>query len=182
MPQNALNNPLVLPILGLLIERPRHQYDILRELRARYPFLQAKTATVYTLVHSLVERGLLTWDDAAAEGTHRSHACLTSAGLTALRDRVERHLQEADPNVDPKFAIALAYLGVLPPKRASTLLHARAEQLRSDREGLEESLNRPELQELHMIEAHFLSSRLEHDCAWLTRLATRIETGQLNWP
>jgi len=30
-----------------------------------------------------------------------------------------------------------------------------------------------------MIEAHFLASRLRHDATWLTRLAERIENGDL---
>ena len=37
MPKSALDNPLILPILGLLVERPRHPYAVFAELRRRFP-------------------------------------------------------------------------------------------------------------------------------------------------
>lgn len=180
VPQNALDNPFVLPMLGLLVESPRHQYALLRELRSRYPFLPAKTSTIYTLVRSLAQRGFVDLEE--ADGTERQQVRLTDAGFADFRERVETQLITGDPNVDPKFMIALAYIGVLAPKRAAGLLRDRANHLRSDRQALTETLERPGVQELHMIEAHFLASRLRHDATWLTHLAERIETGELDWP
>ncbi|MGH3425364.1 MAG: PadR family transcriptional regulator, partial [Nocardioidaceae bacterium] len=173
---------LVLPILGLLVEQPRHQYGVLSELRLRYPFLHAKTSTVYTLVRSLVGHGLVTLDNTPEGSTTPPQAALTPAGVAELRQRVERHLLDTDPSVDPRFMIALAYLGILTPRQAIDVLRERAAELRSNREALTESLNRPDIQELHMIEVHFVASRLEHDATWLTRLAQRIENSELNWP
>lgn len=181
MPQNALDNPLVLPILGLLVEQPRHQYALLSELRQRYPFLRAKTSTVYTLVQTLVGHGLVVVD-AKPEGSARPQATLTPAGVAELRQRVERHLLDADPSVDPRFMIALAYLGILTRRRATEVLQERATQLCANREALNEVLERPEMEELHMVEVYFALSRLEHDAKWLTRLARRVENGELHWP
>ena len=181
MPQNALSNPLVLPILGLLVEQPRHQYGVLSELRLRYPFLHAKTSTVYTLVQSLLGNGLVALDN-TAEGSTPTQVTLTPAGVTELRQRVERHLLDTDPSVDPRFMIALAYLGILTPRRAIDVLRERAAELRSSRDALTDSLNRPDIRELHMIEVHFAASRLEHDATWLTRLAQRIKNSELDWP
>lgn len=180
MPQNALDNPLVLPMLGLLVEQPRHQYGVLSELRLRYPFLHTKTSTVYTLVRSLVGHGLVDIDDTTT-GSEPPRVSLTQTGVAELRRRVERHLLDSDPSVDPRFMIALAYLGVLTPRRAIDLLRERAADLRSNREALTESLHRADVSELHMVEVHFMASRLEHDAAWLTRLAARIESGELDW-
>ncbi|MCP2258128.1 DNA-binding transcriptional regulator, PadR family [Streptoalloteichus tenebrarius] len=176
-----MDNPLVLPMLGLLAESPRHQYALLTELRARYAVLRAKTSTVYTLVRTLARHGLVTLDE-AADTAERQEVRLTQAGLDELRRRVEAHLLDGDPNADPKFMIALAYLGALAPARAVELLRERARNLRADLRSVTDVLDRPDLRELHMIEAHFLASRLRHDAAWLTRLADRIETGDLEWP
>lgn len=181
MPQNALDNRLVLPMLGLLVEHPRHQYALLRDLRERYPFLQAKTSTVYTLVRSLARHRLVDLV-AAAAGSERQQVRLTDAGFADFRERVENQLAESDPNIDPKFMIALAYVGVLGPERAAGLLRDRAARLRSDRLALTGSLDRADLQEVRMIEVHFLVSRLRHDAAWLAGLAERIDDGQLDWP
>lgn len=181
MPQNALSNPLVLPILGLLIERSRHQYALLSELRRRYPFLGARTSTVYTLVGSLARHGLVDLDESTTE-SEPQQVSLTAAGATELRARVEQQLVDADPSRDPKFMMALAYLGMLTPERASALLRERVENLRAELRATTDTLDSLDTPELHMIEAHFLASRIEHDATWLTHLADRIEHGDLAWP
>ncbi|WP_020662160.1 PadR family transcriptional regulator [Amycolatopsis benzoatilytica] len=175
MPTNALDNPLVLPMLGLLVETPRHQYALLRELRDRYPFLNAKTSTVYTLVATLTRHGLI---EPAAEGDPQP-VRLTRAGLTDFRDRIERQLADADPNLDSRFLIALAYLGALPPDHAVTLLRDRARRVRDQHRELAETLQKADVPEMHMLEAHFLASRLRHDADWLSRTADRMAAGDL---
>lgn len=124
---------------------------------------------------------LITLDDPAG-GSERAEVSLTSEGLAELRRRIERQLLECDPDADPKFMIALAYLGALTPGRATYLLRERAQHLQVRIQELTDTLNRTDVPELHMIEVHFLTSRLEHDAAWLTRLAERIRNGELNWP
>ena len=57
MPKNALDNPLVLPILGLLVEQPRHAYAVFSEVRSRYGYLEVRNATVYTLLDRLTAEG-----------------------------------------------------------------------------------------------------------------------------
>ncbi len=175
VPTNALDNPLVLPMLGLLVETPRHQYALLRELRTRYPFLNPKTSTVYTLVGTLTRNGLVEPDGDGDPQPVR----LTEAGLADFRERIERQLRDADPNLDSRFLIALAYLGALPPARAVTLLRDRAERVRDQQHELSATLDNADLPEMQMIEAHFLVSRLRHDAAWLARTAARIESGDL---
>jgi len=178
VPTNALDNPLVLPMLGLLVETPRPQYALLRELRSRYPFLNAKTSTVYTLVGTLARHGLL---EPAGDGEPQP-VRLTDAGLADFRDRIERQLADADPNLDSRFLIALAYLGALPPERAVTLLRDRAGRVREQHRELAETLRRTDMPEMHMLEAHFLASRLRHDADWLARTADRMTTGELVSP
>lgn len=64
----ATDSPLVLPLLGLLLEHPRHQYALLAELRDRYG-LRVRTGSVYTLVGSLRDAGWIEQaDDAGADG------------------------------------------------------------------------------------------------------------------
>lgn len=111
MPKSALDNPLILPILGLLVEQPRHPYAVFAELRRRYPFLQARNATVYTLIETLKALG---WVQTRDAGEHETlHP--TSAGADALAERVEAEVRGGDLTGGPSSVAALAYLSIMPP-------------------------------------------------------------------
>jgi DNA-binding PadR family transcriptional regulator len=178
VPKSALDNPLILPILGLLVEQPRHPYAVFAELRRRYPFLQARNATVYTLIETLKALG---WIEIRDSGEHETlHPA--SAGADALAERVEAEVRGGDLTGGPSFVAALAYLAIMPPRRAAEALRARATAIGDEARRLQEALDAAETAEIHMIEVHYLLSRLRHDMQWLTGTAHRIETGELAWP
>ncbi|MEU0545684.1 helix-turn-helix transcriptional regulator [Nocardia sp. NPDC005978] len=177
MPKNALDNPLVLPILGLLVEQSRHPYALFSELERRYDYLQVRNGTVYTLLDRLAAEG---WVE-SAEGGARAALTVTESGVAALAERVYRILREADPTGGPGFVTALAYLGILPRDRAVEVLEQRVEHLRDEIRRLERAVLDAAGPEVHMIEAHFLLSRLRHDADWLETTARRIEAGDLGW-
>ncbi len=178
MPKNALDNPLVLPILGLLVEQPRHAYAVFAELRGRYEYLDVRNATVYTLLGTLTDAG---WIESAGTG-RQSTIRATRAGAAALADRVAAQLREADLAGGPAFMTALAYLGILSRDLAVTVLRERVGLLRAERQRLATAVRDAGVAELHMIEAHYLLARLRHDADWLTRVANRAESGALAWP
>ncbi|TJZ78596.1 hypothetical protein FCG67_11285 [Rhodococcus oryzae] len=177
MPKNALDNPLVLPILGLLVEQPRHAYALFRELTRRYEYLRVRNATVYTLLDRLTTEG---WVTAASEND-RAAIAVTEAGVAALAERVQQQLREADLTGGPTFVTALAYLGILQPAEAVTVLEKRVELIRGEVRELEQAAHDPAEPEVHMIEAQYLLSRLRHDVDWLEGTAQRIEAGELSW-
>jgi hypothetical protein len=76
---------------------------------------------------------------------------------------------------------ALAYLSIMPPRRAARALRARATAIGDEARQLQEALDGAGTAEIHMIEVHYLLSRLKHDIQWLTGTAHRIETGELTW-
>lgn len=172
MPKNALDNPLVLPILGLLVEQPRHAYALFSELRQRYDYLRVRNATVYTLLDRLTTEGWVSAD--------RATLAATEAGVTTLAERVRQQLREADPTSGPTFVTALAYIGILPPEEGAAVLEQRVELVSAEIRTLEQAVQDSGEPEIHMIEAHYLLSRLRHDVDWLRRTARRIETGQLD--
>jgi hypothetical protein len=166
VPKNALDNPLVLPILGLLVERPRHAYAV---------YLEVRNATVYTLLGTLTEAGWI-------EPTGTADLRTTRAGGAALADRVAAQLRDADLAGGPAFMTALAYLGILPRDLAVTVLRERVGRLRAERQRLAHAVRGADVAEIHMIEAHYLVARLRHDADWLARLAGRVESGTVTWP
>jgi hypothetical protein len=106
----------------------------------------------------------------------------TSAGADALAERVEAEVRGGELTGGPSSVAALAYLAIMPPRRAAEALRARATAIGDEARRLQEALDGAETTEIHMIEVHYLLSRLRHDMQWLTGTAHRIETGELAWP
>ncbi|WP_168203700.1 PadR family transcriptional regulator [Humibacter ginsenosidimutans] len=178
MPSNALANPLVLPILGLLVEQPRHPYAVFSELRARYDFLKVRNATVYTLLNTLTRAGWI------IESPQQDSPVLstTVAGREALAERVTVGLRGGALSADAEFMTALAYVGILAPKDAVAALQDRRDRLRDELARIRRVLDDSPALELHMIEVHYYHDRLRHDLAWIERTITRMGDGSLAWP
>jgi len=169
VPKSALDNPLILPILGLLAEQPRHPYAVFAELRRRYPYLQVRNATVYTLLETL---RAFRWIDTEKD-EDRDALRVTSAGAAALAERVEGEVRGGDLTGGPSFMAALAYLSIMPPSRAALALHAHATAIADEARRLQGVLDGANAPEVHMIEVHYLLTRLQHDRQWLTATASR---------
>lgn len=178
MPTNALTNPLVLPILGLLTEGPLHGYGLYTALRDRYENLSVRRSTVYTLLDRLAEAG---WVELSEEPPPCPFT-ITTGGSRALADGVARQIVEARLGPSEPFLTAVAYLGILTPDQAGDLLSRRAELTRDRIARLEQALATRPVRELHMLEVHYLISTLRHDAEWLERTTHRINDGDLPWP
>ena len=179
MPTSALANPLVLPILGLLAERPRHAYALFSELRSRYAYLGVRNATVYTLLNALVEAG---WLRPRPGSSDRQEFLLTSSGCRALAARVEHELQDGDLADRTAFLTALAYLGILAPAAAAAALQNRAGRIQHEEARLTRALDEAAgIPELHMIETRFYRDQLHHERTWLDATIQRIRSGALAW-
>lgn len=180
MPTSALANPLVLPILGLLAEQPRHAYALFSELRSRYAYLGVRNATVYTLLNTLVETG---WLRPRSGSSDRQEFLLTSSGRCALAERVDHELQNGDLADRTAFLTALAYLGILTPAAAATALQNRAGRIQHEEARLTHALDETAgIPELHMIETRFYRDQLHHERTWLDATIQRIRSGALAWP
>lgn len=178
MPTNALTNPLVLPILGLLLEGPKHGYAVFRELCDRYEHVAVRNSTVYTLLDRLVDAE---WIAVSAESKPPQFV-MTDAGSRALADGVVRQIREAPIGPSEAFTTAVAYLGIFPPGEAGALLRERHARTCRDLERIDTVLTGEPVRELHILEMHYLRSALQHDAHWLEQTAQRIDTGDLAWP
>jgi DNA-binding PadR family transcriptional regulator len=180
MPTNALANPLVLPILGLVAERPRHAYALFRELRSRYAYIGARNSTVYTLLNTLAGAG---WLRSGPKDSDRQVFQLTAAGRQALAERVGHELRDGALGDRTAFMAALAYLGILAPTEAAAALQGRVDRIHREEERLEVALDQAEsVPELHMIETHYYRDQLDHERSWLDATIRRIRSGSLAWP
>jgi DNA ligase (NAD+) len=175
MPLRATDNPLVLPLLGLLLEHPRHQYALLTGLRDRYG-RRVRTATVYTLVGSLQETG---WIEPAEEGSAGESPRpvafrVTPAGKAEFQRRVAADLTDDDPANATKFLMALAYIGILDRATAVATLTTRIEALQERAAEWERSVETSGIAPIFMIEADFVASQIRHDIAWLEQFSSQV--------
>ncbi|MFI1993043.1 PadR family transcriptional regulator [Actinoplanes sp. NPDC020271] len=177
MPLRATDNPLVLPLLGLLVEQPRHQYALLAGLRERYRHLRVRTSSVYTLVGSLHEAG---WIEPAG-GTPVVYQ-LTRDGVAEFRSRVVHDLEDTDPANAGRFVTALAYIGILDRATAIATVDKRLLALRQRAEDLENAVKSAGGAPVHMIEVAFFASQTRHDIGWLSTLTQQLADPTYEWP
>ncbi|WIM97517.1 helix-turn-helix transcriptional regulator [Actinoplanes oblitus] len=181
MPLDASRNSLVLPILGLLGERPAHAYDLATRLRERYAHLTATRSTVTTLLKSLHRDGLVEAREPGRVGNRppRTEYELTEPGRAGFRTRVETGLRDT-PVASVDFALAVAHLGSLPAEQAAALLTARAERLAGERAALPAGAG--DMTEVHSLEHGYWHGLVTAELAWIAALVERIRTAELAWP
>lgn len=131
MPLRATDNPLVLPLLGLLLEQPRHPYALLTELRGRYRHLRVRTGSVYTLVGSLQEVDWIEPVDHKTGTVEKPHTDfrLTPTGVAEFCNKVSNDLEDANPANAMSFLTALAYISILNRQDAAATLQRRIDAL-----------------------------------------------------
>ena len=188
MPRRALDNPLVLSILGLLLERPMHPYDVLGELRRRSESQAAAITrgSVYDVVAALSTAGWITETARLRQGNRpeRTVYALTPSGREELVRRLDDRIRHPERDFTP-FLGAIAYLGALGPAGAADALSERARRLgertTADEQRLAEVLGQ-ELPRLYVIEAEYAIHQARAELAWIGSVLEEIRTGRLTWP
>ncbi|MEV6345149.1 PadR family transcriptional regulator [Actinoplanes sp. NPDC051851] len=165
MPQDASQNSLVLPILGLLGESPVHAYDLATRVRERCPHLDPTRSTVATLLKSMARAGLVTPNEPEQVGNRppRTEYELTEAGRVRYREKVEAGLRDS-PAGSVDFVVALTHLAAIDSGRAAELLRARMRRLEEDYAVLSDTSRPP------APEASYWRGILSAEIAWVATL------------
>jgi len=189
MPKRALDNLLVLAIMGLLTERPMHPYEmglVLRE-RRRDTYYRLTTGTLYSLVGALDDAGWIEQQATVQDSARpeRTIFRLTATGLAEFRQRVDVSLRALSPD-SSRFIVAVSYLGILSPGQAIDALGERAvhleQSIRVHRTHLVTATGVHRVARLHMIEVEYILHQLTAELAWVRKISTEIENGTLIWP
>lgn len=188
MPRRALDNPLVLAVLGLLLENPSHPYQMLADLRDRGENRAAtiNRGTLYDIVEALVAADWVAPRGKQRTGNRpeRTVYALTEAGREELVHRLDNQIRNPRREFT-QFVGAVAYLGALGPTGAVDALTERAqrlsERIEADEDRLAEVLTSG-LPRLHVIETEY-ALRLAHaELAWIGTVVDEIRSGSLTWP
>jgi DNA-binding PadR family transcriptional regulator len=182
MPRRALDNPLVLAVLGLLLEQPLHPYQMHAELRTRGQ-APAGRGSLYDIVEALVIAGWVTARDREREGNRpeRTVYALTETGHAELVRRLDSQIR-TPRRESPEFLGAVTYLGALGSQGAIDALSERADRLRArietDHARLVEVLA-ADVPRLHVIEAEYALALARAELTWIGAVIDDLRTGEL---
>ncbi|MDQ0376159.1 PadR family transcriptional regulator [Amycolatopsis thermophila] len=186
MPRRVLENPLVLAVMGLLLESPMHPYQMLAELRERSKNRSVNRGTLYDVVEALVAAEWLAPQGTERDGNRpeRTVYALTGAGRHELKRRLDNQIREPRREFT-EFLGAVSYVGALGPDGAVDALTERArrlaERIEADQARLDEALDGG-VPRLYVIEAEYALHLSRAELGWVRNLVDEIRAGSLAWP
>jgi DNA-binding PadR family transcriptional regulator len=179
--------PLAVAVLGLLVEQPRHPYDIAYTMQQRHmnEHIKLSMGTLYHVVEQLQRLGWIRPTETAREGRRpeRTTYEVTPEGHRQLLDRVRQLVAEPAREYS-SFEAGLTFIHQLPPDEAVLLLRRRADVLREQIELWDytvERLRARGLARLALIEAELVQDTRRFQRDWAARVADEIENGTLEW-
>ncbi|MFL6122483.1 PadR family transcriptional regulator [Actinophytocola sp.] len=184
-----VSNLLALAVLGTVVQRPMHPYEmasLLRE-RGKDEDMPIKWGSLYTVVRNLTKHGFLEVVDSRREGARpeRTIYRITEAGLAELRDWTRELVATPRPE-HPHFKAGLSMLAALTPDEAADALRARIAALEQAIAAQRAALaGHADIPELFLVEDDYELTVRAAELAWVRELLERLtnETfpGQAAW-
>ena len=178
-------DPLVLTILALLAEQPRHPYEIQRLIRERKKdFASSTQRTLYHAINRLVKAGLILPAETIREGNRpeRTTYQLTDEGYDSFMQWLGELLTQPLAEY-PLFTVAISFLAYLPQETALQALQVRIVELEGELAGIEARLQglRQSLHRLLLLELEYIRALRQGELAWVRTLMQDMREGRLTW-
>lgn len=178
-------DPLVLTILALLAEQPRHPYEIQRLIRERKKdFASSTQRTLYHAIDRLVKAGLILPAETSREGNRpeRTVYQLTDDGYDSFMGWLGELLAQPLPEY-PLFTVAISFLAYLPMETVLQALQARSIELEGELAGITARLQGlgQSLHRLLLLELEYVRALRQGELAWVCTLMQDIREGRLTW-
>ncbi|GAA5070443.1 PadR family transcriptional regulator [Nocardia iowensis] len=181
--KRKVNNLLALAVLSVMIDRPKHRYEIAQTLRDRGKDhdMDIKWGSLYTVVQNLAKVGFLEIVGSERDGARPERVIyrITDAGRTELTDWTRELLAVPEPE-QHRFVAGLSILAVLPPDEVIELLGKRIDALSQAIDVVRGELERIaaiKLPRLFVIETEFGLAMLEAEAAWARSLRDELVDG-----
>jgi DNA-binding PadR family transcriptional regulator len=176
--QRKVSNLLALAVLGTVVQRPMHPYEIASLLRARGKDedMEIKWGSLYTVVRNLTRHGFLEVVDSRREGARpeRTIYRITDAGRAELVDWTRELVATPQPE-HPRFKAGLSLLSALAPDDAVAALRERLdgldEAIAAQRENLAGYADIPRL---FLVEDEYELAVRKAELAWLRGLLKEL--------
>lgn len=174
-----------LVVLGLAVERPRHPYEMLRQVRSRgnTSFLRGLPRSLYHAVDALHDATHLQVEDVSSSDgrPERTVYSATASGHAAFRDRLVHLLRT--PTDQATFHAAMSLVAGIDSETVATALEHRAEAIERllDDERATYDGARSWLPRIVLVEVEYLRSQLEAERDWARSIAAEARSGELSW-
>ncbi|HEU5109144.1 MAG TPA: PadR family transcriptional regulator, partial [Micromonosporaceae bacterium] len=184
MAKRKVSNPLALAVLGLLIEKPMHPYEMSSTMRERVKEASIKLnyGSLYSVVDALQRHGLIEVRETVREGRRpeRTVYAITDPGRTEFVDWLSE-LVSVPVKEYTQFEAALSLLPGLPPDEVLRLLTTRRSRLESELIGTQAILDRMTDQGMYLlaIELDYVQELRKAELGFVERVIKWIQNGTL---
>ena len=186
MAARGRSNPLALAVLSCLNERPMHPYEIAGTLRERGKdgSIKLNYGSLYTVVESLLRRGLIAERETIREGRRpeRTVYAITEAGRLEHDDWLGEMISRPSAEFT-QFEAALSLMPCMPPDEVSRLLAIRRSRLETEIVSLRaimEEMAKQGMPYLWAIEGDYLLTLREAEVGFVDNLIKKINDGTLD--
>lgn len=161
--------PAELTLLGLLVEKPRHGYELEEVIteRGMREWTEIGFSSIYYLLTKLRDRGLVAETGGPAHGKARKVFAPTQDGFQACAAAAEEAIATVHP-VFPRVLVGLATQPVIPPARLRAALDRRADAL-AEKIAQVRTAARQEAPPFVRAIFDYSLGQLETEHAWLTK-------------
>jgi DNA-binding PadR family transcriptional regulator len=171
-----------LVVLGLLLEKPMHPYEMSRTLRERHKegSIKLNYGSLYSVVDKLVAHGFIEPQETVREGRRpeRTIYRATAAGRAEFEDWLSELLMTPVKEYT-QFEAGLSLLPGLPPDEVVALLERRCDQLERTLASHDTMFADIDIPRLFRIEWDYVRAHLETDLRWTRQLVREIREGSL---
>ncbi|WP_069162398.1 PadR family transcriptional regulator [Nocardia altamirensis] len=175
--RDPLRNLLAVTVLGYLLERPMHPYELGKLLKQRNAGLSFdyKHASLYMVVEQLSRAGYIEPDRVERDGQRpeRTVYRYTASGRARLLDRM-RELVSVPATEHRQFEAALALIVTLPPQEIPELLEQRKQALTEQAERQRKSLRNNEVDPLFLIEYDYRLELIQAELRFIERFSELV--------
>lgn len=181
---NKPRDLVAMAVLGLLLERDRHPYEMQRTLGERgTSWISGLPRSLYHAIDRLVHDGSVEAREVVREGARpeRTVYGITDHGREEFRHRLAMLL--AEPSDDITFFVALSLMGGITRDEAVGALRRRVARLEGGiaRTAAQLASLRATLPRLALIEVEFQAATLDAELAWVREVIADAESGALSW-
>ncbi|MBG6238815.1 DNA-binding PadR family transcriptional regulator [Mycetocola sp. CAN_C7] len=179
--------PLGIAVLGFLVERPMHPYEMyqLAITRDESRLMAVNAGSLYRAVYALDAAGHIRAVSSDRDGARPERTIfeITELGRRELSDRI-RDLLAVPQREYPKFPVAVAEAHALPKREIVAALEQRLAAQRDDLSTIvarARDLTDRGVPQLYWIDVSLLRSSLSAEIEWIERTIHDLTSGALPW-
>lgn len=180
MARRKVSNLTGLAVLGTVVQRPMHRYEIASLMRARGKGddVDIKWSSLYTVVANLEKHGLLEVAGTDRQGARpeRTIYRITEAGRAELVEWT-RELLTTPVSEQSGFVAGLSMMAALTPDQVADALRDRLTALEQMLRELRAAYEEAEVPRLFLVETEYAIAMREAEAAWVRTLQAELTAG-----